>query len=119
MEHSGFAEEKVDGDPPEFPLNPDLFQDLLEILFTFCFTRIIRHHRTRPPGRLDPDAGDQSWTVVSIVSRPGQGVAAQLTRSLLLEPVRHSPITQARRGCIAPGSLGDHANCTNTQPARR
>jgi hypothetical protein len=36
MELSGFAEEKVDGDPPEFPLNPDLprsFGNLVRFLF--------------------------------------------------------------------------------------
>jgi hypothetical protein len=40
MDISGFAEEKVDGDPPELPLNR-IFHDLLEIFFISCFTRII------------------------------------------------------------------------------
>jgi hypothetical protein len=36
MELPGFVEEKVDGDPPEFPLNPDLprsFRNLVHFLF--------------------------------------------------------------------------------------
>jgi len=37
-------------------------------LFASCFTRIIRHYWTRPPGRLDPDAGDQSRTIASSAS---------------------------------------------------
>jgi hypothetical protein len=71
-----------------------ILPDLLEISFVHCLTRIIRHRWTRPPGRLDPDARDQSCTVASVVSRPGQGVAAQLTRS---PNVPHVPSTARDR----------------------
>jgi hypothetical protein len=68
MELSGFVEEKVDGDPPEFPLSPDLprsFRNLVHFLSRSYHPPLL--HRATGPAW--PEPGDQRRTVASMTNR--------------------------------------------------
>ncbi len=96
MELSGFVEEKVDRDPPEFPPSPGIPLSL-EILLDLHPARNTRHQHTGPPGRPGPNPGDQRRTIASITNRRAAQARAQLVRAALAAGLLRSgpaPVTR-------------------------